>query len=225
MYLPTGEWVSSQLGRVRLVSIGYEHLLAITTTGALYAWGTASSKLGLGEDVAEDQRVLSTPRHVMALAGVPVRMAVAAPEHSIVVTEAGDVYTWGENRYGQLGHGDREERCVPALVDTLAQPLAEEEKRALETIQEQEGVLARLGLGVTVIVQRARQLLAARRGGRSPVVEVAAGDYHCLAKCVDGSIFSWGSSDEGQLGHGDTRQQLVPKLIESSVLSPTSGAQ
>ena len=115
---------------------------------------------------------------------------------------------------------------MPTLVDTLAQPLTEEEKRALETIHARQGIWARLGIGVSEMVEQARRLLTANRGGRSPVVEVATGDHHCLAKCADGTIFSWGRGDSGQLGHGvDTQDQLVPKQIESSVLSPTSGAQ
>ena len=74
-------------------------------------------------------------------------------------------------------------------------------------------------------MEQARRLLTANRGGRSPVVEVATGDQHTFAKCADGTIFSWGRGDAGELGHGDTEDQLVPKRIESSVRESTSGAQ
>ena len=215
------------MGRVRHVSVDRSHALVTTATGALYAWGRcAVGHLGLGEDVAQGAVVLLVPQHVTAFASTPVRMAVAASGHSLVLTEAGDVYTMGDNRIGMLGHGDKERRYVPTVVDALAQPLTEEEKRALETIHARQGIWARLGIGVSEMVEQARRLLTANRGGRSPVVEVATGDHHCLAKCADGTIFSWGRGDSGQLGHGvDTQDQLVPKQIESSVLSPTSGAQ
>lgn len=35
-----------------------------------------------------------------------------------------------------------------------------------------------------------------------PVALVAAGDDHCAAVCVDGSLFTWGRGECGQLGHG-----------------------
>ena len=31
----------------------------------------------------------------------------------------GFVYSWGNNEYGQLGHGDTEDRKVPTLIDGL----------------------------------------------------------------------------------------------------------
>ena len=65
--------------------------------------------------------------------------------------------------------------------------------------------------------QRAR-LFAARRRDRFPpqsvqVVGVSAGGYHSAAVTADGRVFSWGLGRDGQLGHGDTEDQLTPKLI------------
>lgn len=44
---------------------------------------------------------------------------------------------------------------------------------------------------------------------------VACGNDHTLALTNKGSIFSWGSSREGQTGHGDRKDQLLPKLIQT----------
>ena len=45
------------------------------------------------------------------------------------------------------------------------------------------------------------------------VVSVAAGNYHSLALTVEGALFSFGSGEEGQLGHGDWATQLQPKQV------------
>ena len=115
------------LGRVRHVSVARSHALVTTATGALYAWGRCSAYLGLGEDVAKRVGTdifniphISIPQHVTALASTPVRMAVTSRKHSLVLTEAGDVYTMGESLLGQLGHGDIRPRYVPTLVSALA---------------------------------------------------------------------------------------------------------
>ena len=36
--------------------------------------------------------------------------------HTVGLTKKGEVFTWGDNKFGQLGHGDREERIVPTKV-------------------------------------------------------------------------------------------------------------
>ena len=40
--------------------------------------------------------------------------------YCILIPECGLLYTWGWNKYGQLGHGDHDSRDVPTLL-TLEQ--------------------------------------------------------------------------------------------------------
>ena len=35
----------------------------------------------------------------------------AGAEHSVVAVESGEVYAWGWGRYGNVGDGDRADRC------------------------------------------------------------------------------------------------------------------
>jgi alpha-tubulin suppressor-like RCC1 family protein len=44
---------------------------------------------------------------------------------------------------------------------------------------------------------------------------VAVGATHALAVGTDGSLYSWGSSDEGQLGHGDRQSRTTPAELRS----------
>jgi alpha-tubulin suppressor-like RCC1 family protein len=45
------------------------------------------------------------------------------------------------------------------------------------------------------------------------VVEIAAGGSHAMAMKSDGSIWAWGSNDEGQLGVLSENKQSVPQKI------------
>ena len=47
------------------------------------------------------------------------------------------------------------------------------------------------------------------------VVAVSAGDSHSLALTADGALWSWGRGDDGRLGHGNQRNQLLPKKAEA----------
>jgi alpha-tubulin suppressor-like RCC1 family protein len=39
--------------------------------------------------------------------------------HTVGLTKNGQVFSWGHNDYGQLGHDDREDRSVPTKVESL----------------------------------------------------------------------------------------------------------
>ena len=59
----------------------------------------------------------------------------------------------------------------------------------------------------------------------SPVVEVAAGAHHSVARLADGRFFTWGEGEHGALGHGsDNVDQLVPKQIAFAALGEPCAA-
>ena len=39
--------------------------------------------------------------------------------HTAGLTKKGEVFTWGYNGWGQLGHGDKDERTIPTKVASL----------------------------------------------------------------------------------------------------------
>ena len=50
------------------------------------------------------------------------------------------------------------------------------------------------------------------------MVHVAAGECHTICSTADGSVFSWGGNNFGQLGLGDDRtNKLVPSLVKGEL--------
>jgi len=47
---------------------------------------------------------------------------------------------------------------------------------------------------------------------------LAAGNSHCLATSVDGSVYGWGRNSEGQLGMLDTRSQFSPVRVHGGAI-------
>ena len=47
------------------------------------------------------------------------------------------------------------------------------------------------------------------------IVKVAAGGAHSAAIAADGSLYTWGKGRYGRLGHGDSDDQMKPKLVET----------
>ena len=59
------------------------------------------------------------PMEIEALRRVRVRQVAAGGYHSMLLLEEGDVMSCGLGLYGQLGHGDYDDRPIPTRVDAL----------------------------------------------------------------------------------------------------------
>jgi alpha-tubulin suppressor-like RCC1 family protein len=88
----------------------------VTKAGEVFTWGSYGyyDRFGHG-----DERNQQTPKRVEALVGVIATMVSCGRNHTVVCTEDGHVYTFGEGFRGQLGHGDKENQSSPALVQAL----------------------------------------------------------------------------------------------------------
>jgi len=85
---------------VTAIAAGSGHSLAVTADGDVYSWGF--NKYGRLGDGITDRFV---PALVSALDEVHVTAVAAGSGHSLALTADGEVYSWGDNRYGQLGDG------------------------------------------------------------------------------------------------------------------------
>jgi len=85
------------------VSAGYDSSMVLTKKHEIYTWG-----YGEYGQLGDGTRTISqfTPMKV-ATEGVPAYIA-SGLHHNLYVTEAGDLYAWGRNNYGQIGIGDSE---------------------------------------------------------------------------------------------------------------------
>lgn len=47
------------------------------------------------------------------------------------------------------------------------------------------------------------------------MVDIAAGGAHSACITAAGDLFTWGKGRYGRLGHGDSEDQLKPKLVRN----------
>lgn len=59
------------------------------------------------------------PRAIDALRGRAVVRVACGDTHTLAVTEAGDLYSFGRNANGQLGHGTTDDSLAPRLIEAL----------------------------------------------------------------------------------------------------------
>lgn len=56
------------------------------------------------------------------------------------------------------------------------------------------------------------QLIDALQG--KEIVDIACGGAHSAAVTAGGEIYTWGKGRYGRLGHGDSEDQMKPKLVK-----------
>eukprot|EP01105_Mastigella_eilhardi_P011889 TRINITY_DN2730_c0_g1_i2.p1 TRINITY_DN2730_c0_g1~~TRINITY_DN2730_c0_g1_i2.p1 ORF type:complete len:327 (+),score=16.94 TRINITY_DN2730_c0_g1_i2:53-1033(+) len=186
------------------VACGYSYALALLGDGTVLAWGeNAVGQMGLETD--ENSRIpKSVPLHT--LQGCRVSSLYCGGQHSVAVTEGGDIYVWGNGTEGQLGLGDRTSRQSPTLctafigkkVTTLS--CGRNHNAAMletgETFVWGGNGLGQLGLGDFLTRNDPTLLNTLPKGAK-----VVCGGWHTAA-LVAGRIFSWGANDYGQTGTG-----------------------
>jgi alpha-tubulin suppressor-like RCC1 family protein len=106
-----------QFGGDKIVFVcGYNHTVAIAEGGVLWVWrGGREGQLGLSDRVDRLEPTRLWAEEVFG--GSLVRMAACGLCHTLVLTEEGVVWTFGEGDYGRLGLNDEDDRLVHTRMD------------------------------------------------------------------------------------------------------------
>jgi alpha-tubulin suppressor-like RCC1 family protein len=97
------------------ICCGDWHSLALTHTRDLYAWGDNQfGQIGIGNQ----KQCIPTPVKLSSFPSKKIKAFSCGSMHSIVLTEDGEVYTWGSNKYGQLGIGNTKNANKPQRINS-----------------------------------------------------------------------------------------------------------
>jgi alpha-tubulin suppressor-like RCC1 family protein len=223
---------------VKRVCAGSVHTCVLDDMGRVYSFGKHEySGHGLSQDVLSPLELKG-----FADSGKVVDLSVGpGGYHTMVLTESGDIYTWGHNRVGQLGCSHDACDHFRNFEGAFYLPIPVR----VANSREWEAVRVVAGWGHSAIITRQGQVLMCGRNlhgqlglgdpGKFPtnerghpyqpefmtvqkllherVVEASCGGEHSMFLCANGDIYSAGTGSRGQLGHGDTDPVYEPKLI------------
>ncbi|XP_056891228.1 probable E3 ubiquitin-protein ligase HERC3 [Takifugu flavidus] len=204
--------------KITLVSCGQAHSLAVNEQGQVFAWGAGEEgQLGLGTT----ETAVRIPRLIKRLCDHRIAQVMCGNQHCIALSKDGQLFTWGQNTSGQLGLGKGEpSKLFPQPLKSLAGiPLAKitaggDHSFALSL----SGAVFGWGknkagqLGLNDIQDRAVpchiKFLRSQK-----VVHISCGEEHTAALTKDGGLFTFGDGSWGQLGHGSTANELLPRRV------------
>jgi len=240
--LGTGDLVDRDLPEIVFLSgvsavvAGQLHSMIILH-GSLYGWGNnAHGQLATG-DTTEIHFPMKILDSTVAAIGDDTVVAVSCQEHCMAILDSGGLVVWGSNQYGQLGSGDKVDLLTPLkLFDTGVSAVSAGYRHSLAIMADGSmkawgdntyGQLGNDGEQSELYPVNADVPPYAVRQTAGAVLEVAAGEFHSLARTADGRYWAWGRNEFGQLGiESCCSKKYVPteSLRENSSPKPATSA-
>ncbi len=206
-----------------------------TAPGQLYAFGENNDgQLG---NAANNGSTSANPTPVQlsvpAATGQLVQVATAK-DHSLLLTSSGQVFSFGDNYYGQLGNAtNANNSAVSANPDptpvTLPGPAAQVAAGdQLSLVLLSNGQLYAFGANAEgqlgnnnndASIANPTPTLVNLPGGAT-VAQIAAGDDFSLALTTGGQLYAFGDNEYGQLGNGTNNATTAANPTPSLVALP-----
>ena len=213
---------------IKSVSLGFGHSAAITSIGRVFIWGRNNSgQLGDGTTTDKLRPIEITNRFNLG-AGETIESISLGGGHSAAVTSIGRAFIWGSSSDGQLGGGTLSIMTTPAELTSFFKLGAGEKITSFSLGFLNSSAITSTGrvftwgrndkgqLGDGSIARRIRPVDITRLFDLGPgetIVNMSLGYYHSAAISSEGSIFTWGMNENGQLGDRTTDSKYIPIKI------------
>ncbi|XP_038599484.1 probable E3 ubiquitin-protein ligase HERC4 isoform X2 [Tachyglossus aculeatus] len=200
------------------VSCGDAHTLALNDKGQVYAWGLdTDGQLGL----PGTEECIRVPRNIKSLSDIQIVQVSCGYYHSLALSKGSEVFSWGQNKYGQLGLGfEFKKHTSPQLIKSLLgipfmQVAAGGAHSFVLTLSGAifgwgRNKFGQLGLN-DENDKYVPNLLKSLRSQK--IVYICCGEDHTAALTKEGGVFTFGAGGYGQLGHNSTSHEINPRKV------------
>ncbi|XP_029652973.1 uncharacterized protein LOC115226128 isoform X1 [Octopus sinensis] len=198
---------------------GQYHSVALTNDGKVFTWGWGvHGQLGHGD--AENQSIPKLVSCLPTAKEIRTIQLAAGYAHTMVLSQQGDVYSFGCGYFGQLGLGQRQKKSVPSHI-TLPEKISYIAANFFSSVAvTQDSSVYCWGIHPNIIryaAQMSRRapgqeaadgfgddylspLLVDTSNVLGKIVQVSCGSYHFVLLTSDGVVYTWGRNTDGQLG-------------------------
>jgi len=216
------------LNGVIAISAGDNHSIAIRNDHSVWAWG-ANSSGQLGNGTFTDA---SFPIQVPGLANV--KAVDGGGDHSLALLTNGIIWAWGNNSYGQLGNGTTQNDSVPSMVQLLSNVIAISAGGDHNLALKNDSTVWMWGFDmnppsrISSLTVMNGYVVPIKVNGLSGITKISCGHTQDLVYKNNGTFWSWGENNYGQLGNGAYQNApFIPQQVVcpcGSAVTPTGSA-
>ncbi|KAL4308856.1 hypothetical protein GQ457_01G038820 [Hibiscus cannabinus] len=198
--------------------------------GDVFIWGegTGDGVLGGGLSKVDSSGIKMDsllPKALESAVVLDVQNIACGGRHAALVTKQGEVFSWGEESGGRLGHGVDSDVLHPKLIDSLSNTNIElvacgEYHTCAVTLSGDlytwgDGTynFGLLGHGNEVSHWVPKRVNGPLEGIH--VSSISCGPWHTAVVTSAGQLFTFGDGTFGVLGHGDRNSVSLPREVES----------
>ncbi|XP_020599320.1 uncharacterized protein LOC110038758 [Phalaenopsis equestris] len=198
--------------------------------GDVYVWGEiicSSSITATDSDIkhfsAKNDILLPKPLDSNVI--LDIQHVACGVKHAAFVTRHGEVFTWGEECGGRIGHGVGADALHPTLVESLSaskidyvacgefHTCAVSLSGELYTWGDGAHKAGLLGHGTYISHWIPKRISGPLEGLQ--VASVSCGTWHTALLTTAGQLFTFGDGTFGALGHGNRESALYPREVDS----------
>ncbi|KAK3766064.1 hypothetical protein RRG08_002301 [Elysia crispata] len=178
------------------------------------------------------------PRLIESLLSFDVVAMASGMSHVVVIGREGQVMSWGEGSYGQLGLGSEESQCTPTIVQIAESVIftgvqcsvdgtmlisdvggvfacGKNENNKLGLNNRQGFLMAMKNIFTKTEVDGTNIPTPVRALARHRVISVSMGLYHTAVIVEPGHVITFGKNSEGQLGNQNTKPSSNPVEVKT----------
>lgn len=186
------------------IEAGQGHCLALKKDGTVWAWGDNEyGQLGYGKAGGDDWAITQ----VSGLSDI-TKISTRS-NHNLALTKAGEVFSWGENGYYQVGTGSNSPSKIstPIKINNLSDVKDIQATGSFSFVVKNDGTAwgwglnnqGQLGDGTTYTRAKPTYI-----SGLNNIKKLVCGHTFTIVLKDDGTIWVTGRNSEGQFGDGTT---------------------
>ncbi len=199
--------------------------------GDVFLWGEGTGDGVLGSGIHRVGSCFAAkmdsllPKALESAIVLDVQNIACGGRHAALVTKQGEIFSWGEESGGRLGHGVDSDVLHPKLIDALSSTNIElvacgEYHTCAVTLSGDlhtwgDGTynFGLLGHGNEVSHWVPKRVTGPLEGIH--VSSISCGPWHTAVVTSAGQLFTFGDGTFGVLGHGDRKSVSIPREVES----------
>ena len=222
--LPSGE---TQPNFATSISASYSHSCAVSDEGKVFCWGDNDrGKLGIGKSGTE----LEYSAIPLEVEGIADATAVATGEnHTCALHQSGTVSCWGRNAYDSISYAHSSGSVVPVQIEGIEDAVWIAAGNGHTCAVHLDGTISCWGYNRVGALGNRQAYEGENLSTPTPVLvegitdatAVTASSSYTCALHRAGTISCWGNNSDGQLGSGQTGEELEESAVPVQVADIT----